>query len=428
MSTTTQAIVEAPLSALSILSAASDSAPGVPAETAGVPDWVMIARAGLWRGHPGMGAELVTPAHLQSALEYFKRHYAAHGADLVIDYHHASTLAPLGGTRAPAAGWIRAMELRGDGTELWGRVMWTTEAAGAIARREYRYLSPVLRFGAPDRVTGEAVPLQVHSVALTNTPFLTELEGLNQAGASCARVPTASQNGDEQMTLLELLSNALGLTSEEVASSLGLNSAEDGPVAATLAATAAVAKELETQVAALNARPVCEAVANALGVAQDADLTAVNAAILKLRAPASAGALAVRTALGLSPEADDQAVLNAVSALSASRAKADAEELVDEAVQAGKIPPAHRPFYLQAALDDIAAARLVVNSLPVVVAQGVGRSARSIRRAADRSPRAERRALSEGEEDVCRQLGLSAEAFVNSASPPEADKLNEGGV
>jgi phage I-like protein len=390
----------------------------------------MVARAGLWRGHPGMGTELVTAAHLQSALDYFKGHYAAHGADLVIDYHHASIVAPLDGTRAPAAGWIRTMELRRDGAELWGQVMWTTEAANAIARREYRYLSPVLRFGAPDRVTGEPVPLQVHSVALTNTPFLTELQALNQVGASGASIPTASENGGEQMTLMDLLCKALGLKPEEIASKLGLKDTEDAAVANAVMALPARVAELEARVASASDGPpavIPDYICNTIGVAAGSDETTVKAALLKLRAP-SAGLAAVRAKLGLPDAADDGALLSTIGALQAARRKNDAEELVDEAVQAGKIPPAHRDFYLQAALDDIAAARLVVNSLPVLVAQSFSRSGRHTQRLGDRFRRAERRALSDGEAAVCRQLGLSAEAFINSAGPPEADSLTEGGA
>ena len=103
------------------------------------------------------------------------------------------------------------MELRGGGQELWGRVLWTTEAAGAIARREYRYLSPVFRFDRPDRLTGAPVPLQMHSVALTNTPFLTELEGLNTI------TPT---EGGMEMPILQSLAATLQTEPAELAGRL----------------------------------------------------------------------------------------------------------------------------------------------------------------------------------------------------------------
>ena len=110
-----------------------------------VPPWVMIARTGRWEGHPS-GPELITPDHLAAALDYYRRHHLAHGTDLPVDYHHASVFAAQGRVdRAPAAGWIRSMELRANGTELWGSVLWTAEAARDIAAGKVRYLSPVLR-------------------------------------------------------------------------------------------------------------------------------------------------------------------------------------------------------------------------------------------------------------------------------------------
>jgi len=367
---------------------------------ADVPDQVMLARVGTWLGHP-RAVEIVDAERLRSARDYFERHYAAHGADLVIDYHHASARPAPGGPSAPAAGWISAMELRAGGEELWGRVQWTTQAANQIAERQYRYLSPVLRFGAPDRVSGEPVPMYIHSVALTNTPFLTELESLNEARAMDGEGESNSTpEGGERMSLLEGIAEALDLEPEQVASRLGLQNAisgadepgnTDGTVAEAILALA------DRQL------PVSPAVANALGVAPDADETQVRASIIRLKAP-GAGLEAVRRALGLDGEAAEADVLNAIGELRESRRRDEAARLVDEAVEAGRIPPAHREFYLREALGDLAAAREVINSLPVLTA---------------RSPqpgRAAGRDLTEDERAVCRQLDLSAEQFLEAGA------------
>ncbi|MGD2174995.1 MAG: phage protease, partial [Candidatus Brocadiaceae bacterium] len=208
-----------------------------------VPGRIMLARVGTWLGHPTM-PEVVEREHLRSALEYFSRHHAAHGADLVIDYHHASVVAPAGGTTAPAAGWVRAMELRADGAELWGEALWTTEAAAAIAARRYRYLSPVFRFNAPDRVTGEAVPMYIHSVALTNTPFLTELESLNEASAMDGGGEPSASEGGERMSLLDGLAEALGREPQDVAPRLGVQAdADQKEIAEVVLANANAAAE-----------------------------------------------------------------------------------------------------------------------------------------------------------------------------------------
>lgn len=370
------------------------------------PAWAMLVRTGTWLGHPTV-PEVVTPERLRSAADYFARHYAAHGVDLVIDYHHASVLAPRQGTRAPAAGWVTGMELRAGDTELWGCVTWTTEAANALARREYRYLSPVLRFDAPDRVTGEAVPMAVHSVALTNTPFLTELPGLNETAASDGGRAVAdggetghgphaangpSSEGGASMSLLDSLAEALEAEPEQVASQLGLEGAEaDGQVAAALVRNADRVRRT----------------AEALGLEPDAEPTAWGAALIRLKAP-SAGLQALSARLGLDPDADETDILNAVDALRDARRRDEAEALVDEAVNAGCIPPAHREFYLREARNDLAAARAVINSLPVLLPADV-RPSRAARQDGSRG-------LTDEEESVCRQLGLAAHAFLQAAA------------
>jgi phage I-like protein len=44
-----------------------------------------------------------------------------------------------------------------------------------IAGREYRYISPAIRWGAKDKVTGKATGTVLTSVALVNKPFLEEM-------------------------------------------------------------------------------------------------------------------------------------------------------------------------------------------------------------------------------------------------------------
>jgi len=273
----------------------------------------MLARTGRWLGHP-QAPQTLTPEHLRSAAASFGRHYAANGTELVVDYHHGSLRAPRTGEAAPAAGWVPQVELRADDTELWGRVLWTSEAAGRIARGELRYLSPVLRFDAPDRLTGEPVPLTVHSAALTNTPFLTELEGL--AAPAPARDP--------------------GPAPEEAAMLVNVN-----------------------------------------------------------------------TLLDLPPDAPARATADAVRALKEGARDDQAVRIVDDAVRDGKVPPAHRAFYLAAAAGDPEAARRAIDALPAATRRPVaGR-----RPGVDAAPG---RALTQAEDAIRRQLGLSPKTFLNA--------------
>ncbi len=383
-------------------------AAAVPLPEGQVPEWVMIARTGRWEGHP-QGPELIGPEHLGAALDYFRRHYQAHGADLPIDYHHASVLASQGRlAKAPAAGWIRELELRADGSELWGRVLWTSEALADVAARRFRYLSPVFLFGSPDRVSGEPVPMLIHSVALTNTPFLTELRALNEQGAVEAGPQLAAAGvlfdpqGGEAMPILAQMATVLGVEADKLRSELALDSAEDKAVAQALVAHAARLRELDSRLAAQSE------ITNALGVPADADAAAIRHALVTLKASMLAPVLAaVRARLGLPEDAQEEAVLNAIEALQQERAGREAAQLVDGAIGAGRIPPSQRAFFLACARQDLESTGRCLNALPPMMA---GHSAPALRHAP-----ATQRELTQAELSVCRQLGLSAEAFLKAA-------------
>ncbi len=132
------------------------------------PDWVELIPAGptvtgrdgrRWLFDP-LAAELVQSSFVARAIE------------LPIDWEHATQHRAPQGSDAPAAGWIKRLELR-DGA-LWAEVDWTPRAQHQVVNREYRFLSPVFDF---DPETGRIARLV--SAGLTNKPnFL--LTALNQ--------------------------------------------------------------------------------------------------------------------------------------------------------------------------------------------------------------------------------------------------------
>jgi len=128
-----------------------------------LPDWILLLPAGR--------VELVDrPDPLQLDLESLAAlvgAFRSRGVDLVIDYEHQS----LQGRQAPAAGWIKDLEARGDG--LWARVEWTSQAQEYLRNREYRYFSPVLQL---DPVTRR--PQALMQVGLTNVPAIKRLPPL----------------------------------------------------------------------------------------------------------------------------------------------------------------------------------------------------------------------------------------------------------
>jgi hypothetical protein len=58
---------------------------------------------------------------------------------------------------------------------LWGWYEPTDRARRLIADGEYRYISPAIRWGAKDKVTGKTAGTVLTSVALVNKPFLEEM-------------------------------------------------------------------------------------------------------------------------------------------------------------------------------------------------------------------------------------------------------------
>ncbi|MGQ9919845.1 MAG: phage protease [Desulfobacca sp.] len=110
------------------------------------------------------------------------------GHDLVIDYEHQS----LSGQEAPAAGWIKELWAEDDG--LYARVAWTGRAQSYLAKKEYRYFSPVVQLNEAREVT------DLLQVALTNCPAMSHLEPLvlQQQRSREERAVDASEAGKDE--------------------------------------------------------------------------------------------------------------------------------------------------------------------------------------------------------------------------------------
>jgi phage I-like protein len=218
---------------------------------------------------------------------------------------------------------------------------------------------------------------------------MTELEALNQSAATEGGGPL--KEGGETMSVLDSLAAALEEEPAGIASRLGLPAdADERIVAGLLLGNAAQAR----------------AATEALSLPADAAPTDLRAALIRLKAP-GAGLPVLCAKLGLPADAAESEVLNAVGALQQASHRSAAEELIDEAVRAGRIPPAHRDFYLREALGDLEAARQVINSLPVVTESAIDRE--------PVTPDTGGRGLTEAESRVCRQLGLTEEAYLAAA-------------
>jgi len=111
----------------------------------------------------GVGEFLVDEESMDSVIAYFK----SRDIDLVIDYEHQT----LSGEKAPAAGWIKAFHKTPEGLEA--EVDWTRQGTDFVVAKEYRYFSPVVLISEKTKRA-----MAIHSVALTNTPKMRDLEPL----------------------------------------------------------------------------------------------------------------------------------------------------------------------------------------------------------------------------------------------------------
>jgi phage I-like protein len=164
-------------------------------QSANAPDMVHLLPLGDIKGRDGRFFRLVDAARV--ALNSLSQ-----GMDLVIDYEHQGDTNPETQTGPiPAAGWIKELVARDDG--LWGRVEWTARASELIAKKEYRYLSPVFQHLADGTVT------RLRGAGLVHRPNL-ELTAL------------ASQQDTQEDTMTE------ATTLSQIAASLGLDDNTDG--------------------------------------------------------------------------------------------------------------------------------------------------------------------------------------------------------
>ncbi|TAL49505.1 MAG: hypothetical protein EPN89_06065 [Methylovulum sp.] len=180
----------------------------------GIPGWLM----------DGDSATAILSA--QSALK----------SRFLIDYDHQTLRSEKNGLPAPAAGWGARFDWRpGDGLYAV-EIDWNAAALSAIAAKEYRYISPVIRYdGKTGRVTG--VPM----AALTNFPAI---DDLNDLAAAAALLFSTEDNGFDMKQLLA----KLGLPDD----------ADEAAALSAVDALLAAAVQANEQLAVLSATPSCE--------------------------------------------------------------------------------------------------------------------------------------------------------------------------
>ena len=97
--------------------------------------------------------------------------------ELPIDYDHLS-MDPQKPGDGIAAGWMKRVELREDGDELWAEVEWTKDGAARIKNQEYRFVSPSFTKDHTHKETGKKIGATLLAAAITNHPFLEGMKAL----------------------------------------------------------------------------------------------------------------------------------------------------------------------------------------------------------------------------------------------------------
>jgi hypothetical protein len=124
------------------------------------PRWIQLAPYGTWKPY---GNDLsVTPEMAQQMVSHFKQNVRGHA--VAFDYEHGTI--PTRGTKA--SGWLQDVEARTDG--LWGLVKWTKNAWDEIKAGEWKYFSLEWMREWPHPTTGVNYSNVIFGGGLTNRP------------------------------------------------------------------------------------------------------------------------------------------------------------------------------------------------------------------------------------------------------------------
>jgi phage I-like protein len=322
-------------------------------QTPALPEWIRVLPRGAVELSDHREPFMVDEASLKSMAADFR----SRGVDLVIDYEHQS----LQGERAPAAGWIKELEARGDG--LWARVDWTRQARDYLEKKEYRYFSPVLKLDPDTRK-----PLALMHVGLTNVPAIKHLPPLvarwggEAASPGAARPAARMDSAKEKGKMVEQLKRLMGLEPE----------VEEGAVCGK-------AMEAFRDLAATLNLPGEVSVAHLKGAVE-----ALKAGAMRL----------------LKAE-------EALQALKGRLASETADRLVEEALKAGKVSPAQHDWALEYCRRDPEGFQTYADRAPKLVPTGEELQLL-------REGRHDERGLLPEELAVCRSLNVSPEAYLKA--------------
>lgn len=258
------------------------------------------------------------------------------GIDVVIDYEHQT----LQDVQAPASGWVK--ELIYTPEAIIAKVEWTQKAQEYLKNKEYRYLSPVVLTRKKDN---KAVAL--HSLALTNTPAINGMFAI----VNSANIETENDTGGKGMDL-QKLKELLGLPAD---------AAEEAVMNALMEKLGSAEKKEESETKeepepGKEQGKETEVVANSvilglLGLKENAKTEDVAGKIMALKAGA---------------DSQQQEIADALNRLK----DREADEVVMNALKAGKITAAQKDWAKDYVLKDRKGFDAFAEKAPVVVPVG----------------------------------------------------------
>lgn len=349
--------------------------------------WQQLLPSGRVSGRNGLGPFVIGDRKRMEAIvaASLKR---AGVTELVVDYDHQSDYGavPEVGGVAPAAGWIRELQVRDDG--IWGRIEWTERATASIRANEYRYISPVFQY---DEKTGQV--FAILRAGLTNSPNF----DLTEVAASAHNSHTRNKTMDEILAALglaagsgesEVLSaiNAMLDNSTAIASAVGLDKGAK-PADILTAVNSAVAAQTALGTVAASVKAEKDA-------APDDIVTAVNSAIADPSGEVDPSKYV--------PIAQFNELSKEVGKLRGTMDGDKATAAVEAAMSAGKVAPASKDWAMSYAKKDLADFETYVASAPVICDPQLNTT---------KKPAADPAATTEADTAVMSALGVSKEDF-----------------
>jgi len=329
-------------------------------QTSALPAWIRVLPRGAVELSDHREPFMVDETSLQSMAAEFR----SRGVDLVIDYEHQS----LQGERAPAAGWIKELEARGDG--LWARVDWTRQAREYLEKKEYRYFSPVLRLDPETRR-----PIALMHMGLTNVPAIKHLPPLVARWGGAAPLETKRRTGPGVRVLAAKMDSGK----------------EKAKMVEQLKRLMGLEPEVEEGVVCGKAMEAFRDLTATLNLPDDVSVAQLKGAVEALKAGA---ARLVKTE-------------EALQALKSRLASETAGRLVEEAMQAGKVSPAQHGWALEYCRRDPEGFRTYADHAPKLVPLGEELQLR-------REDHQDEKGLLPEELAVCRSLNISPEAYLKA--------------